>query len=130
MGLFRSAASTRAPIAGPAATDVPEVSVDESVELHRQGALLLDVRDPAEWHAGRTPTAVHLPLSHLHHQLPRLDPRRPVLVICRTGARSRQAVAALRAAGIAAHSIEGGMRAWAEADREMVRTGSGPVAVI
>ncbi|MFF4178032.1 rhodanese-like domain-containing protein [Streptomyces sp. NPDC001750] len=79
--------------------------------------VLLDVREPHEWQAGHAPDAVHLPLAMLTADaaLPTEARARPVVVICRSGNRSRQAVELLRARGIEAVDVIGGMREWAEA---------------
>ncbi|MEU6017589.1 rhodanese-like domain-containing protein [Streptomyces sp. NPDC047515] len=78
-------------------------------------AVLLDVREPAEWHAGHAPGALHLPLSRLAGgaSLPDSAAGRPVVVICRSGHRSRQAARILADRGIPAVDVVGGMTAWA-----------------
>lgn len=78
---------------------------------HRaEGHTLIDVREHHEWEAGHAPDAVHVPLGELHpDRLPAAD---RVLCICRSGARSSQAVSVLRNAGYDAVNVEGGMTAW------------------
>ena len=82
------------------------------VEAHHRadGHALVDVREPHEWAAGHAPDAVHVPLGELHPD--RLPAAERVLCICRSGARSAQAVAVLRNAGYDAVNVEGGMKAW------------------
>ena len=67
-------------------------------------AVLLDVREPSEWQAGHAPRAVHLPLSALAAGagLPAEAQARPLVVICRSGNRSRQAAELLVARGLLA----------------------------
>ncbi|MFE3323388.1 rhodanese-like domain-containing protein [Streptomyces sp. NPDC059176] len=80
-------------------------------------AVLLDVRETREWEAGHAPGAVHLPLSRLLAGTP-LPPDaqgRPVVVICRSGRRSRQAAELMASRGIDARDVSGGMLAWARA---------------
>ncbi|MFF5308169.1 rhodanese-like domain-containing protein [Streptomyces massasporeus] len=95
-------------------------------------ALLLDVREPYEWQAGHAPRAVHLPLSLLAAGagLPAHAQARPLVVICRSGNRSRQAAALLVARGAEAVDVIGGMRDWAGAGLPVVDTrgGNGTVA--
>ncbi|MFJ4205361.1 rhodanese-like domain-containing protein [Streptomyces sviceus] len=95
-------------------------------------ALLLDVREPYEWQAGHAPWAVHLPLSALAAGagLPPQAQARPLVVICRSGNRSRQAAELLAARGAQAVDVIGGMRDWAGAGLPVVdaRGGSGTVA--
>jgi rhodanese-related sulfurtransferase len=83
-------------------------------------AYLLDVREPGEWQAGHAPDAVHIPLGELNSRAHEVPQDRDVYVICRSGARSAQAVLAMGGAGWRASNVEGGMQAWAAAGRPMV----------
>ncbi|WP_210637924.1 rhodanese-like domain-containing protein [Streptomyces sp. GESEQ-13] len=85
-------------------------------------AVLLDVRELHEWQAGHAPRAVHLPLSALAAGAPLPDAARgtPLIVICRSGNRSRQAVALLAERGADAVDVTGGMRDWADAGLPVV----------
>ncbi|MEE1783139.1 rhodanese-like domain-containing protein [Streptomyces sp. SP17BM10] len=83
--------------------------------LARDGAVLLDVREAAEYAAGHAPGAVHLSLVALAAGAP-LPPAcegRTVLAICRTGHRSQRAAELLVTRGITALNVVGGMTAWA-----------------
>ncbi|MGW2949380.1 rhodanese-like domain-containing protein [Streptomyces eurythermus] len=96
-------------------------------------ALLLDVREPHEWRAGHAPGAVHMPLAALAAGagLPAgARDRRPVIVICRSGNRSRRAAGLLLARGVEAVDVIGGMRAWAACGLPVVDAhgGDGTVA--
>ncbi|TQK51302.1 rhodanese-related sulfurtransferase [Streptomyces sp. SLBN-118] len=98
-------------------------------------AVLLDVREPYEWQAGHAPQAVHLPLSALSALsagagLPAHLQARHLVVICRSGNRSRQAAELLAARGAQAVDVIGGMRDWAGAGLPVVdaRGGNGTVA--
>ncbi|MFI9628890.1 rhodanese-like domain-containing protein [Streptomyces sp. NPDC052042] len=94
-------------------------------------SVLLDIREPHEWHAGHVPGAVHLPFTALTSGavLPAEARSRPVVVICRSGNRSQQAAELLRARGVEAVDVTGGMREWAEAGLPVVdaRGGDGTV---
>ena len=92
------------------------------------GAVLMDVRQPNEWAAGRAPQAVHVPLGEVAST--DFDDTRTYLVICRSGARSAQAVSFMRASGIDAHNVEGGMHAWMEAGLTMEADGEADPAVV
>ncbi|MDH2387419.1 rhodanese-like domain-containing protein [Streptomyces sp. HNM0663] len=85
-------------------------------------AVLLDVREPYEWQAGHAPHAVHLPLSALvaGAALPGHAQSRPLVVICRSGNRSRQAAALLASRGAEAVDVIGGMKDWAGAGLPVV----------
>lgn len=85
-------------------------------------SVLLDVRERDEWNAGHAPGAVHLSLTALHEGVP-LPPEaqgRRLVVICRSGNRSRQAARLLAAGGVQAVDVIGGMRDWAEAGLPVV----------
>lgn len=93
------------------------ISVAEARRRTADGAaVLLDVREPSEWNAGHAPGAVHLPLSALADGAPPAAPAGPpVVVICRSGRRSRQAARLLADRGVPAVDVTGGMAAWAAA---------------
>ncbi|WP_405677221.1 rhodanese-like domain-containing protein [Streptomyces sp. NBC_00868] len=97
-----------------------------------EGAVLLDVRESAEWTAGHAPGAVHAPLSALlaGAGLPPAAEGRPLMVICRSGHRSQRAARLLTGRGAAAVDIQGGMNAWAAAGLPVVddRGNSGSIA--
>ena len=62
-----------------------------------EGALLVDVREPAEYAAGHIPGAVNAPLSTLGQaDLPK---DRPLFLYCLRGSRSARAVGILRRRG-------------------------------
>ncbi|MFH9861115.1 rhodanese-like domain-containing protein [Streptomyces sp. NPDC017202] len=90
-------------------------------------AVLLDVREPYEWQSGHAPRALHLPLSALAAgaALPSHAQARPLVVICRSGNRSRQAADLLAARGAVAVDVIGGMRSWAEEGLPVVDAGGG-----
>jgi rhodanese-related sulfurtransferase len=83
----------------------------------RESLQILDVREPYEWDAGHIEGATFIPLAQVMagQEQGRLDPSRPVVVVCRTGNRSELASVMLQARGFEAHNLEGGMEAWAAA---------------
>jgi rhodanese-related sulfurtransferase len=83
----------------------------EAHALVAAGATLLDVRTDAEWSAGHLPGAVHVPLADLADRMGEIPRDHPVVVYCRSGARSANAAAILVAAGYEVHDL-GGMSAW------------------
>ncbi|MFJ1797390.1 rhodanese-like domain-containing protein [Streptomyces sp. NPDC088180] len=98
----------------------PRVSVGEARTRtggERPAAVLLDVREEAEWRTGHAPGAVHAPLTALDGGavLPASVRGRPLVVICRSGHRSQRAVRLLTERGADAVDVEGGMIAWAAA---------------
>ncbi|MFF3075112.1 rhodanese-like domain-containing protein [Kitasatospora sp. NPDC057904] len=96
------------------------------------GAVLLDVRDAAEYAAGHAPGAVHLPLVALAAGAP-LPPAfegRTVLAICRSGNRSQRAAELLTARGATVLNVTGGMTAWAHAGLPVTTPGGDAGLVI
>ncbi|MCX4776826.1 rhodanese-like domain-containing protein [Streptomyces sp. NBC_01264] len=95
-------------------------------------AVLLDVREQVEWNAGHAPGAVHIPLSRLvtGAALPSAAEGRPLVVICRSGHRSRQAAKLLAGRGAETVDVRGGMNAWVSAGLPVVdeRGSSGRIA--
>ncbi len=86
--------------------------------INHRDALLLDVREPAEYQQGRLPRAVHIPLSQLKSRALELAKykSRPVVAYCASGNRSRMAGGALADAGFTeVYNLHGGFRAWKDA---------------
>jgi rhodanese-related sulfurtransferase len=98
---------------------IREVGVTEATRLvNSNDALLLDVRETAEYDGGHLPNAMHIPLSQLAARAADLAKytSRPVIAYCERGNRSRMAGGALAKAGFAdVCSLAGGYRAWKEA---------------
>jgi rhodanese-related sulfurtransferase len=93
-----------------------EVSVQEANELLNRGeAVLVDVREPHEWDAGRIPGARHVQLEHLASQADTIPRDKRVIFQCRLGVRSAMATKAFRASGYDALSMAGGIQAWHDA---------------
>ncbi len=68
--------------------------------LVEAGAQLVDVRDPHEYAAGALPGAINLPLATIPVKAREvLDPGRPVVLYCLSGARSAQAQMLLQRLG-------------------------------
>lgn len=105
---------------------VARVTPAEAAALSGAGALLLDVREPAEWRAGHAPGARHIPLGQLAGRLSEVPADRPVVTVCRSGARSRRAAKLLAAAGHEVHDLTGGMRAWTNAGLAVRAKGGRP----
>ena len=89
-----------------------DITVSEAARLVREGALLLDVREPDEWRAVRTPGALHIPMRELPTSTDRLPTDRTIVCICHVGQRSAVVADALANAGWSAVNVAGGMNAW------------------
>ncbi len=104
----------------------------EPAELRerRQGVQVVDVRWPNEWEAGRIEGALHIPLDELDERLDEIDRGRPVVTVCRTGSRSSTAAEHLRAEGIAAESLDGGLQRWADEGLPLAAADGTPGTVV
>jgi rhodanese-related sulfurtransferase len=93
-----------------------EITAQDADALLRSGeAILVDVREPHEWDAGRIPGARHVQLEHLASQADSIPKDTRVIFQCRLGVRSSMATKAFRASGYDAVSMAGGIVAWDEA---------------
>jgi phage shock protein E len=64
-----------------------------------QDGVILDVRSPGEFAGGHVPGARNVPHTSIAGALNRLDASKPVILYCRSGARSGLAASILRGAG-------------------------------
>jgi rhodanese-related sulfurtransferase len=82
----------------------------------REEFLFVDVREQWERDAGRIEGSLHIPLGQLMTRHSEIEADGPVVVVCRTGARSEDAAQFLRAMGLAeVHNLDGGIVAWTSA---------------
>ncbi|GAA4967454.1 rhodanese-like domain-containing protein [Actinoplanes utahensis] len=102
------------------------VDAQQAAALIADGAVLLDVREPAEWRAGHAPRARHIPLGQLASRLGDVPADRSVITVCRSGARSQQAAALLAHDGRQVHNLTGGMHAWISAGMPLQAKGGRP----
>ncbi len=73
--------------------------------LIKSGALLIDVRTPAEFAAGHPKGARNIPLDRLERHIAELKQQgKPVVLVCASGARSGRATSLLRQQGIEAYN--------------------------
>ena len=97
------------------------VRVDRALSLLEDGAVLVDVREPAEWRTGHARRAKHIPLGRRQAEARRLPKDAMVVVRCASGMRSRGAAAQLRAQGFRATSLSGGLASWRSAGGDVTR---------
>lgn len=112
------------PLLKKGAGGVPNLSPAESVTLiNRSNALVLDVRDAAEFASGHIADAIHIPLADLTTRLGELKKyqNKTILVNCQRGMRSAKACDILRHAEFSqVHNLQGGLTAWLEAKLPVV----------
>jgi rhodanese-related sulfurtransferase len=97
----------------------PSIStLQATLLINQQNALVLDVRDSAEYEKGHVLNARHLASGELEARSIELEKykAKPVIVVCDTGNRSEKAVATLRKQGFTqVFSLNGGIGAWQQA---------------
>ena len=100
----------------PVMTQVPEVQVEELKRKLDAGedVFILDVREPHEYQICNLKGHL-IPLGELPKRVHELDSSREIVVHCRSGQRSANAVEFLRAAGFSkVRNLTGGILAWAD----------------
>jgi rhodanese-related sulfurtransferase len=78
----------------------------------RTDAVVLDVREAAEFAEGRIAGSTHIPLGQLPARSFELERGRPVITVCRSGGRSARAAQFLADQGFDVANLAGGMTAW------------------
>jgi len=85
------------------------------LEEHLREVRIVDVREPAEFNGplGHVPGAQLIPLGSLNGRSGELTKEKPIVVVCRSGARSAQATVLLGKAGFdKVANLSGGMLRW------------------
>jgi rhodanese-related sulfurtransferase len=102
-------------------SQIPELDVQETNRRVAEGALLVDVREPNEYGEAHIPGSLLLPMSELQARYQELPKDRPLILQCRSGARSGRATEFLQQNGYTdVHNMAGGILAWREADLPVV----------
>jgi phage shock protein E len=80
-----------------------QISLKDAQAHLKSGALVIDVRTPAEFNSGHLPGAINLPLDGIEASLPRRvqDKNQVLLLHCQSGVRSGAARKKLNALGYA-----------------------------
>lgn len=100
------------------------VTIEQAEKQLADGAQLLDVRTKEEWDEGHLKGATLVTVTEegfLEKAKAKLDPKKPMLVYCRSGTRSAKATAQLRDAGFTVHDLAGGITAWKVAGKPVVK---------
>lgn len=115
--------------AGAATAQTPTTSTapTKTMELAKGGTLVIDVREPEELAqlAYDVPNLVNIPLDQIDKRAKEIPKDKPVIVACRSGNRSSQAMAALVKLGYTnLTNLEGGLYAWEEAGMPVKKNGT------
>ncbi|WP_040568937.1 ThiF family adenylyltransferase [Microbacterium yannicii] len=106
--------AVRFEVAPSGAATTAQLSPAEARAAHAAGAVFVDVRETWETAQGVIPESVLVPLGDLLAEPTRAGAG-PVVVVCQVGMRAQRAATALRAAGIEASVLAGGIEAWTRA---------------
>lgn len=101
----------------PAAAGIPEITAREVKTLmdEKEPFVLIDVREPHEYQICRIPGSKLIPLGEIPKRMNELNSADQIVVHCKVGLRSAQAVDLLRKAGFRKiHNLKGGILAWAD----------------
>ena len=79
----------------------PKVDLKEMV---KQGAMIVDVRTPAEYQGGHIKGSVNIPLQVLDKNIAKLKKDKQVITCCASGMRSGSAKSMLKAKGFDVHN--------------------------
>ncbi|MGJ7483930.1 rhodanese-like domain-containing protein [Variovorax sp. LT2P21] len=87
--------------------------------INRERAVMIDVRDAAEYAQGHATGARNVPLDQLEQKLPGTVKNKsvPVLLMCATGGRAQRALATAKKLGYEqAQVVSGGLKSWKDAN--------------
>lgn len=120
-----------------AKSKITEVQIND-LAAAGEDALIIDIREPAEYAEGHIANSINVPRGMLEFQLaghPAIVPHgtdpaqalqqlraRPVYLICRSGGRSALAADSVQQMGLEnVYSVAGGMQAWQDAGKPQDR---------
>jgi rhodanese-related sulfurtransferase len=111
------------PLVGNLISGARQLGTLEATRMMNTGnALVLDVREPSEFAAGRIPKSKNVPLAELVKRADEIArfKDKPVIVACATGTRSGSALKLLKGAGFSdLYALKGGLASWREATLPM-----------
>ena len=73
-------------------------------ELVNEGAVIIDVRTPAEYKGGHIKGALNIPLQSLQSNLAKIPKNKTIITCCASGMRSGSAKSILKSAGYDVHN--------------------------
>lgn len=100
-------------LTAPAPVVDKEIGNDGLAQLKGRGAMIVDVRTPAEFEGSHIPDAVNVPMEQIQQTAATWDKNGEIVVYCATGARSTQAAAYLEGQGFTkVHNLTKGIVEW------------------
>ena len=114
------------PMLQRSASGVTNLSPNDAVMLiNRSNAVVLDVRDDAEFASGHITDAKHIPLAQLEERIAEIRrfKDKPLLINCQAGVRSSKACDILRKHEFTKlYNLQGGLNAWLQAKLPVVKS--------
>lgn len=100
-----------------------EITVDHAKEMFDKGAAMIDVRTPAEYRAMHIPHATNIPLHEIDEEKVRraVGDKDEILVHCKSGSRSADALRKLSLDDKNLYSVKGGIEAWEGAGHKVAK---------
>jgi rhodanese-related sulfurtransferase len=94
--------------------EAADISVTRAQQLYQQkGVFFLDVREQEEWDSFHIPSTTLIPLGQLESRLSEIPKDQQIVVVCRSGNRSKQGRDILIQAGYTkVTSMTGGVTEW------------------
>jgi phage shock protein E len=77
--------------------------------LVKEGAMIIDVRTPAEFNSGHIKGAVNIPLQAIQSSFNKIPKNKVIITCCASGMRSGSAKSLLKSAGYTVHNGGGWM---------------------
>ena len=99
---------------GPSIPKLTATDVNEKLKFGKH-PLVIDVRQPEEFHLGHIAGAKLIPLGELHKRMKELPQSREIVCVCASGNRSNSAAKTLAKEGFTVFDMQGGMHAWRRA---------------
>ena len=94
----------------------------QATRLINGGAVVVDVREPAEFAAGHLADSRNIPVAQVAQRAGELPAGKPVIVLCASGTRASRGAAALRKAGRTdVFCLDGGLAGWQQAGLPVVK---------
>lgn len=94
--------------------DAPEIDIPALLTWLGEASppMLVDVRQPREYRTWHIAGVLSLPLTEVARRLQDLPRERPIVLICRSGRRSRSVARSLWRIGFDSFNLRGGMLNW------------------
>lgn len=99
---------------GPSVPNLTPQELSEKLKFGKH-PLVLDVRQPEEFHQGHISGAKLMPVNEIYKRMKELPMGREIACICASGNRSGSASKVLAKAGYNVLNVRGGMLAWRRA---------------